>query len=161
MAFVLTAKDVQRMNGVLNQLMARAEAQGGMVCDFSGHVLTEVGFDSQDPMLISALGAGVFAASRELARLLGEDEFSSVIHQGEKRGLFICAVDRDTLLVVAFSVSASMGLVKLYARPAVAELRALFVAVQERAECRPSDEQSFVLNDAKEWFGSEEPPPAP
>lgn len=161
MAFVLVPKDVQRMHLVLNQLLLRADSQGCMVCDFSGHVLTEVGFDCHDPMLISALGAGVFAASRELARLLGENEFSSVIHQGEKRSLFICAVNNDILLVTVFSNSASVGLVKLYARPAVAELRALFAGIQDRGDTRPSNEQTFVLNDPKEWFGSPADPSAP
>jgi len=57
-------------------------------------------------------------------------------------------------LVTLFSNGASVGLVKLYARPAVAELRALFAGIQDRGDTRPSNEQSFVLNDPKDWFGS-------
>ena len=72
MSFALSKTDVEKMNRVLQELLAQSEAVGCVVCDYSGYVLAQQGVDSQDPLLISALGAGVFSASRELAKLLDE-----------------------------------------------------------------------------------------
>lgn len=152
MAFSLGINDVGNIKRILKQLLQRSESQGCMVCDFSGYVLAHEGISCTDPMLISALGAGVFAASRELARILGENEFSAVTHTGEKRSLFICAVNQDVLMVDIFSNAANMGLVKLYAKPAVADLRAQFADISKRGDLQESEEQTFVINEGKDWF---------
>lgn len=146
MAFALTQKDVHKLNKVLRELLDRSESTGCVCCDHSGYVLAQEGVDSQDPLLISALGAGVFAASRELARLLGEDKFSAVFHQGERKSIFICAVNTDVLLVVIFSNEASVGLVKLYAAPATDALRAILEDVRVREDMVQVPEHTFVLN---------------
>jgi len=88
---------------VLLQLLARSESDDCLLCDSGGHVLALEGASKHDPFLISALGAGIFGASRELARMLGENEFSAVLHQGERKSIFLRAVDADTLLVMIFS----------------------------------------------------------
>jgi len=146
MDFSLTGADVARFNRVLEDLLEHSESTGCLVCDHGGYIIAQHGVDFQDPLLISALGAGVFAASRELARLLGEDDFSAVFHQGEKRSIFICAVTLDVLLVVIFSNEATVGLVKLYATPAVAAMRKIVQEIRERAVSKPHT-HTFVLND--------------
>ena len=70
MAFALSITDVEKIGRVLDELLVQSEATGCVVCDYSGYVLSQQGVDAQDPLLISALGAGVFSASRELAHLL-------------------------------------------------------------------------------------------
>jgi predicted regulator of Ras-like GTPase activity (Roadblock/LC7/MglB family) len=152
MAFSLARKDVQKLNRVLQELLERSESTGCVVCDHSGYVLAQRGADARDPLLISALGAGVFAASRELARLLGEDEFSAVFHQGERKNIFICAVNLDVLLVVIFSNEASVGLVKLYASPAADSLRGILEEVREREATVAVPEHTFVLNTSEDLF---------
>ena len=146
MDFSLTGADVSRFNRVLEELLEHSESTGCLVCDHGGYIIAQQGVDFQDPLLISALGAGVFAASRELARLLGEDDFSAVFHQGEKRSIFICAVTLDVLLVVIFSNEATVGLVKLYATPAVAAMRKIIQELREHAVSKPHT-HAFVLND--------------
>ena len=152
MALSLTEKDVAESRKILQDLLVRAEADGCVVCDCGGYVLAQEGRGAQDPLLLSALGAGVFGASRELARLLGEDEFSAVFHQGERKSIFIRAVDTDILLVIIFSNSASVGLVKFYAAPAASELKGVFAAVREAGEQVDHPEQSFVLSQGADLF---------
>ena len=141
MAIYLNEDDVRAIQRVLVDLLVRSESDCCLLCDSGGNVMAHEGMDPRsDPFLISALGAGVFAASRELARLLGENEFSAVFHQGEKKSIFIRAVDHDVLLVNIFSRSGSLGLVKLYATPAAHDL-ALWLAgirVRPRAAGRAS-----------------------
>lgn len=154
MAFALSKNDVEKIGRVLEELLVQSEATGCVVCDYSGYVLSQQGVDAQDPLLISALGAGVFSASRELAHLLGEDKFSAVFHQGERKSIFICAVNKDVLLVVIFTNEASVGLVKLYSGPATATLRQILDDVQVRAATVSVPEHTFVLNDNADIFGS-------
>ena len=153
MAFALSITDVEKIGRVLDELLVQSEATGCVVCDYSGYVLSQQGVDAQDPLLISALGAGVFSASRELAHLLGEDKFSAVFHQGERKSIFICAVNKDVLLVVIFTNEASVGLVKLYSGPATATLRQILDDVQLRASKISVPEHTFVLNENPTIFG--------
>ncbi len=154
MAFALAKVDVEKLNRVLQELLVQSEATGCVVCDYSGYVLAQQGVDSQDPLLISALGAGVFSASRELAKLLDEDKFSAVFHQGERKSIFICAVNMDVLLVVIFTNEASVGLVKLYSGPATATMRQILDEVQRRAATLAVPEHTFVLNLKDDVFSS-------
>lgn len=158
MAYALRNQDVQKLNRVLQDLIVRAESSACLVCDNSGYVLAQEGVQQRDSMLLSALGAGVFSASRELAGLLGEDQFSSVFHQGEKKSIFISAVNEEVLLVTIFSNDSSVGLVKLYARPAARAIQGIIETAREREELVESPEHHFVLNvdDAKGVFSEAE-----
>jgi predicted regulator of Ras-like GTPase activity (Roadblock/LC7/MglB family) len=153
MAQALTDRDVHKLQRVLLDLLVRSESDDCLLCDSGGYVLAMEGANSRDPYLVSALGAGVFGASRELARLLGEDEFSAVLHQGERKSIFIRAVDSVTLLVLIFSRAANVGLVKLYAGPAADEIRHILEEVNRRGVTLPSEEQRpFVLKQQGQLF---------
>jgi len=146
MAYALRSQDVRKLNRVLQELIVRSESSACLVCDNSGYVLAQEGVKQQDSMLLSALGAGVFSASRELATLLGEDQFSSVFHQGEKKSIFISAANEEVLLVTIFSNESSVGLVKLYARPAARSIQGIIEVARDREERVESPEHHFVLN---------------
>lgn len=154
MAFALTEKDVMHIRRILLDLLSRSESDGCVVCDSGGYVLAQEGRGATDPLLLSALGAGVFAASRELARILGEDEFSAVFHQGERRSIFIRAVNPEVLLVIIFSNTANVGLVRLYAGPAAAEMRILFDEVTAAGAAAEHPERAFVLTESGDLFGA-------
>jgi len=152
MSLTLVEKDVLRLRRVLVELLERSESDGCVVCDSGGYVIAQEGRGTQDPLLISALGAGVFAASRELARILGEDEFSAVFHQGEKKSIFIRAVNREVLLVIIFSNTANVGLVRLYAAPAATEMRVLFDEISAPDRKIEHPEKAFVLTREGDFF---------
>jgi predicted regulator of Ras-like GTPase activity (Roadblock/LC7/MglB family) len=159
MALALIEQDVSRMSRFLKELLRRSEAEGCMVCDSGGYVLAQEGSGLQDSLLVSALGAGVFGASRELARLLGEDEFSAVFHQGERRSIFIRAVNSEVLLVVIFSLTANIGLVRLYSAPTATAVRGVLDEVAHRGERVSHPEQNFVLQQGGPLFGAATPAP--
>ena len=150
MALELSETNLHRVQRILQDFLVMSESQACLVCDSGGHALVEHGMTENDPFLIAALGAGGFAASRELARLLGEDEFSAVFHQGDKKSIFIRAIDGDALLVVIFSNRASLGLVKLYSAPAAAELRLILAGDQRSAD---PEEGQFVVSESSRMFG--------
>jgi len=153
MTLELTTRDVNRLRRILLDLLDQSEADGCLVCDQAGHVLAYENVNRQDPLLISALGAGVYAATRELARLLGEDEFSCVLHQGVKRSILIGAASEDILLVVLFSGDARVGLVKLYTPTAAAAIRAVLEEAGARRNAPGGRRVAFELSDRGEIFG--------
>lgn len=154
MALALREKDVARIRRILIELLQRSESDGCVVCDSGGYVIAQEGAGASDPLLISALGAGVFAASRELARVLGEDEFSAVFHQGERRSIFIRAVNSEVLLVIIFSKTANVGLVRLYATPAANQMRTVFDEIAAVGEDIEHPERAFVLKSDGDLFGA-------
>lgn len=152
----LTEKDEGRLQRVLRELRDRSEADSCLICDDAGYVVSQYGLDNQDPLVISALGAGVFAASRELAMLLGEDKFSAVVHQGERKSIYIGAVTMDVLLVVLFSSQVSLGVVKLYAAPAVAALKTVIETQTDIADT-PEGAPAFRLSTKGPVFATKDP----
>jgi predicted regulator of Ras-like GTPase activity (Roadblock/LC7/MglB family) len=151
----LVEKDVSQIRKILQELLIKSEAEGCVVCDSGGYVLAQEGRGAGDSLVVSALGAGVFAASRELARILGEDEFSAVFHQGERKSIFIRAVNSDVLLVVIFSNAGSIGLVRLYAAPAAAEMHRVLEASQARSSHEKSPHNFVLTGGASLFLGAE------
>lgn len=160
MPLAIHAKDTEKIRRTLSDLLARSESDECFLCDSGGYLVAHEGEACGDVSLLAALGAGVFMASRELARMLGEKEFNLVFHQGANKNIFFCAVTTEVLLVIIFSQSASLGLVKLYSAPAVTELQGVFAALLKHpAELPAADHRSFVLNDAP-MFSAKTPPTA-
>jgi len=153
MAYSLSRQNTEALGRVLANLMIQSEADGCLVCDQAGHVLAQAGMAADDPHLLSALGAGVFAATGELARLLGEDEFSMVMHQGKRRSILLCGANDDALLAVIFSADVNLGLVKLYTPPSAAAVRAVLEDACGQAKWVDNPEHIFVLSEDADIFG--------
>lgn len=154
MTYELTPQDTERMKRILAELIEQCEADACLVCDQAGHVLACQDLRDQDPLLISALGAGVFVATKELARILGEEEFSSVLHQGVNRSILIGAITEEALIIILFSGDDKVGLVKLYAPAAAGALRSVFTDVTARGTTNEVPDRHFVLKETGAIFGN-------
>ncbi|PYL58071.1 MAG: hypothetical protein DMF30_03975 [Verrucomicrobia bacterium] len=76
---VLTIEDVATLDGVLGDFLKKAEAELTVVIDRGGNVISQLGDMSvMDVTVIAALAAGSFAATKELARRIGEIEFNAL-----------------------------------------------------------------------------------
>jgi len=84
---------------------------------------------------VSALVAGSFAATKEMAKLLGEEEFSALYHQGENDNIQLSLVGDRTILTVIFDDSTTLGMVRLYVSETVGKLNSVFLdmkAIEKR-----------------------------
>ncbi len=87
----------------LSQLNQDAEARTTMLITKQGNCIVSVGdLTYLNVTAISALVAGMFSATQEVARLVGEDHFSILLQQGEKRNIHISLVDDSMMLVIIF-----------------------------------------------------------
>jgi predicted regulator of Ras-like GTPase activity (Roadblock/LC7/MglB family) len=120
--------------------------------DKDGHLITRQGFThSLDTTALAALLAGSFASTKEIARLVGEPEFSVLFHQGKRDHIHINLVGERSILVIIFDDRTTIGMVRLYAKEVGSEMQAIFESKPEptRASSQPVDD-SFTESVEKE-----------
>jgi len=66
------------------------------------------------------------------AKLVGEDDFSSLFHQGEKESIYVADIARRLLLVIIFDSRTTVGLVRLRMKDEIEELTLLVDRVFSR-----------------------------
>ena len=112
---VLTIEDVATLDGVLGDFLKKTEAELTIVIDRGGNVISQCGDRNvMDVTVIAALAAGSFAATRELARRIGEVEFNALYHQGNGHHMFMNSVDDETIMITVFGARTTVGLVRFY-----------------------------------------------
>jgi hypothetical protein len=102
----------------LNQFIAESGARLALIMTPSGQVLAQHGFTrAVDVMAAAALGAAICASSGALARMVEEEEFRALNHQGRRHGVFLAGFEtrRGPLLaLVVYGTDSSIGLVQLF-----------------------------------------------
>ena len=119
--------DIDSINAVLDAFLKQSATKCALLVDKDGHMVTCRGASrSIDLDTISALVAGSFAATREMARLLGEEEFTALFHQGKSDNIQLSLVGERALLTAIFDENTTVGMVRLYASEAAKRLAAIF-----------------------------------
>lgn len=114
---VLYEEEIEQIDKVLTRLIKEAEAKCALLVDKDGHLVTRQGFThTLDTTALAALLAGSFASTKEIARLVGEPEFSVLFHQGKRDHIHISLIGERTILVVIFDDRTTIGMVRLYAK---------------------------------------------
>ena len=126
--------DVERLDGELDAFLEMSNAKCALLIDKEGHLVTRRGEPLGSSLeSISALIAGSFAATKEMARLLGEDEFTILFHQGTRDSIQLQLVGERTLLAILFDERTNLGLVRFYAQETARHLSEIFAEMSERA----------------------------
>jgi predicted regulator of Ras-like GTPase activity (Roadblock/LC7/MglB family) len=130
---VFYKEDIERIAKTLNTFLKNANARCVLLVDKDGHLVTKEGESATYDMdTISALVAGSFAATKQMAKLLGEEEFSIMFHQGKKDNIQLSLVGERTILAVIFDDKTTLGMVRLYASQVSSKLAELFNEIAER-----------------------------
>jgi predicted regulator of Ras-like GTPase activity (Roadblock/LC7/MglB family) len=128
---VFTIEDVATLDAILADFLKKAEAELTVVIDRGGNVISQYGdSDVMDVTTIAALAAGSFAATRELARRIGELEFNALYHQGNGNHIFMNSVDDDTIMITLFGCRTTVGLVRFYSSTAAQSVADLLKSLQ-------------------------------
>src|SRR5690606_32682667 len=110
-------------------------ARCALLVDRSGQLVTTVGEQPNfDPTAFATLTAADFSANDQLAQLIGETDFNSLFHQGEKESMYLADIARRVILVALFDNRTTRGLVRLKSKDTVSELTQLFRQVFERGK---------------------------
>ena len=138
-----TEDDFERITETLQRFLYDCNARCALLVDRTGQLVATVGEQPNfDPTAFATLTAADFSANDQLARLIGESDFNTLFHQGEKESMYLADVARRVILVVLFDNRTTLGLVRLKMKQAVDELARFFTEVFERerqtATARPN-----------------------
>jgi predicted regulator of Ras-like GTPase activity (Roadblock/LC7/MglB family) len=112
----LGIREVARLDEILQNYLTKSESDLAVIIDQGGNVISQCGHSEvMDVTIIAALAAGSFAATKELAKRIGEIEFNAVYHQGNGNHIFMNSVDDDTIMITVFGSQTTVGLVRFYA----------------------------------------------
>lgn len=123
----LDENDYRKILKVLSGLLEQTTSRSALLVDRTGQLLANAGEDlSFDPTAFASLTAADFSANDQLAKMIGEDEFASLFHQGEKESIYLADIARKVILVVLFDNRTTVGMVRLKVKQAVSELTQIF-----------------------------------
>jgi predicted regulator of Ras-like GTPase activity (Roadblock/LC7/MglB family) len=112
----------------LERFLAESSARLTLLMTSAGQVVAQHGFTrSVDVMTAAALGAAIMASTGEIAKLVGESNFRSLVHQGASQHVFLAAFDTPRgrwIGLVVFDAESTVGLVQLFFERLVSELAA-------------------------------------
>src|SRR5882672_11070592 len=119
--------DFKQIQTHLLAFLRDSNARCALLVDRNGQLVATVGETPQfDPTAFASLTAADFSANDQLAKMIGEAEFGSLFHQGEKESMYLADVARRVILVVLFDNRTTLGLVKLRVKAAVGQLNRVF-----------------------------------
>src|SRR5687767_9988931 len=117
--------DVYRLEGELDTFLELSGARCALLIDKDGHLVTRRG----EPVGTSIES---FAATKEMARLLGESEFTIMFHQGARDSIQLQLIGDRTLLAVLFDERTNMGLVRFYAQETCQHIDQVLIEIAAR-----------------------------
>jgi predicted regulator of Ras-like GTPase activity (Roadblock/LC7/MglB family) len=130
---MLTADDQMAIEQQLSDFLKKSEAHWSALVDKGGNLFAQSGdTGTLDLSILSALAAGSFAATHELAKRLGEAEFSALYHEGLGQHILMSALHHECLLVTIFGEKTNIGLVRFYAQQSTGVLNVLLKQAQEK-----------------------------
>lgn len=114
MNIVITKQDLEKIDYFLNRVISTSLAHSVLLIDRSGQLISQHGNTADlDVLALSALTAANFGATAEIARLLGEEEFTLLFHKGKNENVYFSAVGEYGIMVILFNERTSLGLVRL------------------------------------------------
>src|SRR5687767_4751307 len=128
-----TEDDFGAITALLQRFLYDSNARCALLVDRTGQLVATVGEQPTfDPTAFATLTAADFSANDQLAKLIGENDFQSLFHQGEKESMYLADVVRRVILVVLFDNRTTLGLVRLKMKEVVADLTKIFEQVFAR-----------------------------
>jgi len=128
-----TEDDFSAITQSLQRFLYDSNARCALLVDRTGQLVATVGEQPNfDPTAFATLTAADFSANDQLAKLIGESDFNTLFHQGEKESMYLADVARRVILVVLFDNRTTLGLVRLKMKQAVDELARLFEQIFAR-----------------------------
>ncbi len=146
-----TEDDYGAITQSLQRFLYETNARCALLVDRTGQLVATVGEQPNfDATAFATLTAADFSANDQLARLIGETDFNTLFHQGEKESMYLADVARRVILVVLFDNRTTLGLVKLRVKTAVVQLTQVFTEMFNRDGTSAPGVESEFLGEAED-----------
>jgi len=141
--FIIQEHQFHKIKALLARLCVESASRVVFLIDRDGQPIAVHGdIGDMDTTSFSSLAAGNVAATNSMAKLLGEDIFPTVVHEGEHESIYICVIGRS-LLVLVFDERSTLGLVKLRTKKASHELASILDDVVLASAKQREEQNSF------------------
>ena len=119
--------EFQTIKDNLEELCRETKSLSVLLIDKAGQLITSAGnVSSIDIPSFATLSAADFAATSNLADLIGEHDFSTLFHQGEKKSIYVSLIADKVILAVIFTKETTLGLVRIKVKKTAEKLGSLF-----------------------------------
>ena len=137
-------EDYWAITSVLKELLKNSNSQSVLLIDKTGQMIASVGLEPDfDLMSFASLCAADFEANSQLARLIGETDFSTLYHQGADESMYLARIGSNIILVVLFNKRTTLGLVRLRVKKAVEGLDTILSRLFDKLEYENEDLKEF------------------
>jgi len=130
---VLSGEMYKSIAEILSDLANKTRAKAIIFADSNGHPITQRGQTSEISIPnLSALGAGDFAATAEMAKIVGEQKrFKYLYHEGEKFNVYLSSVTDNFLLIIIFDSSIALGMIRIFTKRTIETLSKLLTEAKD------------------------------
>ena len=133
MNIIITKKDIEKIDFCLDKVVSTSLAHSVLLIDRSGQLIAHHGnTPGIDVLSLSALTAANFGATAEIARILGEEEFTLLFHKGRSENVYFSAVGEHVIMVTLFDDRTSLGLIRLQINKIIGELSTILSSIFEK-----------------------------
>jgi len=130
---LITQKDLEKIDFCLNRMVSSSLAQSVLLIDRSGQLIAHHGnAPAIDMSSLSALTAANFGATAEIAKILGEEEFTLLFHKGRNENVYFSAIGEHVILVTLFDDRTSLGVIRLQIGKIIDELSKILSTIFEK-----------------------------
>ncbi|MEZ4705342.1 MAG: roadblock/LC7 domain-containing protein [Bdellovibrionota bacterium] len=131
---IMYEEEYQKISMILNELCSAASSKACYLVDQNGQLIAQAGQTQNiDATSLASLTAGSIAATSGLAKLLGEEHFSVLFHEGKDQHIHLTSVGGQIILVVIFDQRSTIGLVRLRVKKYSEQLAQVFHILEEKA----------------------------
>ena len=132
MNIIITKEDLKKIDFFLDKVVSSSLAHSVLLIDRSGQLIAQYGNTLDiDVLSLSALTAANFGATAEIAKILGEEEFTLLFHKGKTENVYFTAIGEHVIMVTLFDGKTSLGLIRLRINQIVDELSNALVSIFE------------------------------
>ncbi len=128
-------EDYWAIHAILTELVRNASAKSVLLIDRTGQLISSLGTPPDfDVISFASLCAADFEANTQLARLIGERDFTTLYHQGADESMYLSRVDQRVVVAVLFNRGTTLGLVRLRVKRAVEQLGPIMARLLEKVQ---------------------------
>ena len=127
MSYTLDQKQLDRIEDILKSELIDNGVRCVFLIDMAGNIITNLdnGEKQHDIYSLAALAAGNFGAVSAMAKIIGENEFSLLFHQGKQENIHFNKISSEFLLITIFGNDISLGFLRMKVAESVEHLKGL------------------------------------
>ena len=150
-SFVVSLEETASIEECLQELMTEVKASYIMLIERSGQTIAYKTDESEEgKRVLGALLAGSFASSREIARVLGERDFRTLIQQGKHENICAEISGEAWILAVIYPPPTTLGMVQVYTKRSVKKLAEILERVKKQSSANRVSVFSGMMRSSSE-----------